>query len=125
VDALADALPTLRDMFSGETSVGGPRCESGAFRLHLTPSRRTARLYVDSQFICQTLRNIEYLSRMFSIVQQQARDYIVFILEDVFPYVTDTLTSVTYVEPPPDASKNIEFQHLYEVLISCNSYCKV
>jgi hypothetical protein len=40
VDALAEALPTLRDdMCCGETSVGGRRCESVAFRLDLTRSR--------------------------------------------------------------------------------------
>jgi hypothetical protein len=47
VDALAETLPTLReDMCSGEA--GGRRCESGAFRLDMTRSRRTASLYVDS-----------------------------------------------------------------------------
>jgi len=53
---------------------------------------------------------------MFSIVQQQLRVYIV-ALQDVLPYVTATLTSVTYVEPPPDASKNFVFPLLYEDLI--------
>ena len=50
---------------------------------------------------------------MFNIVQQQLRDYIV-ALQDVLPFVTNTLTSVTYVEPSPDASKNVDFPHLYE-----------
>jgi hypothetical protein len=59
VDALAEAVPTLRDMCSGETSAGGRRCEIGAFRLDLLRSRRTARLYVDSQFISLTLEDIE------------------------------------------------------------------
>jgi len=53
---------------------------------------------------------------MFSIVQQQLRDYIV-ALQDVLPYVTATLTSVTYVDSPPDAFKNIVFTHLYVDLI--------
>jgi len=54
---------------------------------------------------------------MFTVVQQQLRDCIV-ALQDVLPYVTATLTSVTYVEPAPDASKNINFPHLYEELIT-------
>jgi hypothetical protein len=83
----------------------------------VTRSRRTARLYVDSQFISLTLQDIEYLSRIFNIVQQQLRDYIV-ALQDVLPFVTNTLTSVTYVEPSPDASKNVDFTHSYEELIS-------
>jgi len=88
VDALAENLPTLRgDMCSG--GARGCRCESGAFQPDVTRSGRTARLYVDSQFISLTLRAIEYLSRMFNIVQQQLRDYIV-ALQDVLPFVTNT-----------------------------------
>ena len=68
------------DMCYGETSVGGRRCESGAFRLHVNRSRRTVRLYVESQCISPTLQDIEYLSRMFCIVQQQLRDYVLIIL---------------------------------------------
>jgi hypothetical protein len=93
VDAMAETLPTLR----GDMCRGGARgcsCESGAFRLDVTYSVRTARLHVDSQSISLTLQDIEYLSRMFNIVQQQLRDYIV-ALQDVLPYVTATLTSVT------------------------------
>jgi hypothetical protein len=45
VDAMAERLPMLRDaMCSGETSVGGSGCESGAFTLNMTRSRLTARL---------------------------------------------------------------------------------
>ena len=69
----------------------------------MTRSGRPARLYIDSQFISLTLQDIEYLSRTFHIVQQQLRDYIA-SLQDVLPFVTNTLTSVTYVEPSPDAS---------------------
>jgi hypothetical protein len=69
--------------------------ESGAFRLDVTRSRRTACLYVNSQYISLTLRDIDYLSRMFSVVQQQLRDYIA-ALQDVLPYVTATLTTVPF-----------------------------
>jgi hypothetical protein len=76
VDALAETLPKLRkDMCSCEA--GGRRCENGAFRLDVTRSRRIARLYVDSHYISLTLQDIDYLSRMFNIVQQQFRDYFV------------------------------------------------
>ena len=101
----------------------GCRCKSGAFQLDVTRSRRTARLYVDSQFISLTLQDIGYLSLMFNIVQQRLRDYIVG-LQDVLPFVTKTLTSVTYVEPSPDASKNVDFPHLYEELVLCNTMSK-
>jgi hypothetical protein len=50
VGALAETMPTLRGaMYSA--GARGCRCESGAFRLYVTRSGRTARLYVDSQFI--------------------------------------------------------------------------
>jgi len=116
VDALAETLPTLReDMCIGEAR--GRSCESGASRMDVTRSWRTARLYVDSEFISLTLKDIEYLSRMFIIVQQQLCDYIV-ALQDVLPHVSATLTSVTYVEPAPEASKNVHFSHHHEGLIS-------
>jgi len=54
---------------------------------------------------------------MFSVVQQQLRHYIV-ALQDVLPYVTATLTSVTYDVPAPDASTSTNFPHLYEELIT-------
>ena len=75
VDAMAEALPMLWGaMCSGETSVGVRRCESGAFRLDVSRSQRTAPLYVETQFISLTSQDIDYLSRMFSVVQQQVRD---------------------------------------------------
>ena len=109
LDAMAEVLPMLRDvMCSCETFVGCRSCESVAFRLDLTHSRRTAFLYVDSQFTSLTLQGIEYLSRMFNIVQLQLRDYIL-ALEIVLPYVTANLTSVAYVEPAPEASISLIF----------------
>ena len=60
VDALAETLPTLREDMC-IWSDGGRRCESGASRLDVTRSFRTARLYVDSHFISLTLQDIVYL----------------------------------------------------------------
>jgi len=54
---------------------------------------------------------------MLNIVQQQFRDCIV-ALQDVLPFVTNTLNSVTYVEPCPDASKKVVFPQLYEELVN-------
>jgi len=39
-------------------------------------------------------------------------------MPDVLPYVTETLTSGTYDQPAPDVSKNINFPHLCEELIT-------
>jgi hypothetical protein len=54
---------------------------------------------------------------MFNVVQQQLRDFIVGML-DVFSYGATALTSVTYVEPAPNASTHINYPHLYEELIT-------
>ena len=79
-------------------------CKSCAFRLIVTISRRMSRLYSDTHYTSLNLQDIDYLSRMFNVVQEQLRDYIV-AMPDVLPYVTTVLTSVTYVEPSPNSSK--------------------
>jgi hypothetical protein len=116
VDALAESLPSLREDMCTRVA-GGLRCEIGSFRLDVSRSRPKACLYVDSQFISLTLQDVDYLSRMLNIVQQQLRDYYV-AHEDVLPFLTTTLTSVTYVEPSPDTSINLHFPHLYVDFIS-------
>ena len=115
VEAMAEGFPCYGTPCLLSRRVLG--CESGAFRLDVTRSRHTARLYVDSHYISLTLQDIDYLSRMFSDMQQQLRDYIG-ALQDVLPNVTATLTSVTYVKPSPDANKNIKFPNLYKDLIT-------
>ena len=56
---------------------------------------------------------------MFSVVQNHLRDYIL-ALHHVLHYVTARLNSVQYVDPVPDASKNINFPFMYEVMQSVN-----
>jgi len=65
VDAMAELLPMLRDAMSiVETSVGVGGCESSVFRLDVTRSRRTDRLYVDSQYISLTTRHRSSLAHV-------------------------------------------------------------
>ena len=49
---------------------------------------------------------------MFNVVQQLLRYYIV-AMADISLYIT----SVTYAEPEPNTSTDINFPHLYEELI--------
>jgi len=117
-NALAEGLPKLRDvMCSGGEPPGGSERKSGAFRLNVARSRRMERSYSESQYISMILQDIDHLSRMFHMVQQKLRDYILTI-PDVFPYLSTVLTTVTYVIPAPNASKNIIYLHLYEELIT-------
>jgi len=53
---------------------------------------------------------------MFHVVQQQLHDYTL-SLSDVLSYVASSLTSVTYVEPVPNASEHIDYRHLFEELV--------
>jgi len=125
-DALAEGLPKLRRAMCCGKHDCGSEFKSGFFRLNVTRSRRMARLYSDTQYISLTLQGIECLSRMFNVVQEQLRDYIVPIL-DVLSYVTTILNSVTYVDPAPNAIKTLITHNCRrKSLHSCNPtvYCK-
>jgi len=117
VAALADCLPAIRDSMC----VGGDRfvikCESGNFRLHTSKRHGSARLFVGTEYISLTTLDMDYLVRVFHILQQKLRDYII-ALSDVVSYVTSSLTSTTYVEPQANASTNIDYPHLYEELVT-------
>ena len=80
VTALADCLPAIRDSMC----VGGDRvikCESGNFRLHTPKRHGSARLFVGTEYISLTQPDIDYLVRVFPILQQQLRDYIIALPE--------------------------------------------
>jgi len=54
-DEQSTRWPKLRDAMCSGEPVGGGDCNSGAFRLNVTRSRRMARLYSCSQYISLTL----------------------------------------------------------------------
>ena len=117
VDALADCLPSIREsMYVG----GDPvviKFESGNFRLH-TPSRHgSARLFVGTDYISLTQPDMDNLVQVFPFLQQQLRDYIS-ALSDVLSYVTSSLASTSFVEPPPNASTFINYPRFYEELLT-------
>jgi len=78
--------------------------------------RGLTRLYRGREYICLTPLDLHYLAKMFNIVHQHLRDYVL-DLPDLFLYVT-SLTLVVYVEPMPKANAHINYPHLYEVLVS-------
>jgi len=83
------------------------KCESSTFRLHTTKRHGSARLFVGTEYITLSQPDMDYLVRVFHILQQQLRDYII-AFPDVLSYVTTSLTSVSYIQPIPNASKNLE-----------------
>jgi len=60
---------------------------------------------------------MDYLVRVFHIIQQQLRLYISAV-PDVLSYVTSSLASAIFVEPPPNASTFINYPRLYEELVT-------
>jgi len=66
--------------------VGGDRvifkCESGNLRLHTPKRHGSARLFVGTEYISLTQPDMKYLVRVFHIIQQQLRHYIM-ALSDV------------------------------------------
>jgi len=74
-----------------------------------------ARLYLDKQYIGLRLVDLQYLSRMFQVVQNQLNMY-TFSLPEVLAYVTVALTSVNYVEPALNANTHIMYSQLFDEL---------
>ena len=95
--------------------VGGDRvvikCECGNFRLHTPRRHGSARLFVGSEYISLTQPDIGNLVRVFPILQQQLRDYLI-AMPDVLSYVTSSLTSTSFFEQPPNASIFINYPRL-------------
>jgi len=117
VAALADCLPSIRDSML----VGGDRvvikCESGNFRQHTPRRHGSARLFVGTEYLSLSQPDMDYLVRVFPIPQQQLRDYIS-ALPDLLSYVTLSLASTSFVEPPPNAITFINYPRLYEEFVT-------
>ena len=96
IHALAEGLLKLRDAMRGGNPAGGSECMRGVYRLYVTTSCRMARPYSDYQYISLKLADIDYLSQIFNVVQQQLDDDVV-AMPYVWSYVTTALTSLTYV----------------------------
>jgi len=112
VNKMAECLPRICASMCGNEQYG---CNEGDFRLNTTGSYRIARLCVDKQYIGLRLGVLQYLSRMFHVLQNQMKVYTL-SLPDVLAYVTVAFTSVNYVEPPPNASKHIVYFQLFDEL---------
>ena len=116
VDTLVECLPVKRDSMCGGDRV--TRCQSvGNFWLQTTQKRGSARLCLGAEYVSLTQPDMDYLARVFRAVKQLLRYYII-ALPDGLSYVTSSLTSVSYVEPAPDASKNLNYLYLYEELVT-------
>ena len=109
---MAEYLPRMWKSMCKNEQTG---CKNDDFRLNTTGSYRVARLYLGSQYIELTLLDLQYLSRMFHVVQNQLRAYI-HSLTDVLSYDTVALSSCDYVEPAPNTSKHILHSQVFDEL---------
>ena len=73
-------------------------------------------MYLGIDYICLASLDLHNRARIFHVVQQQLRDYIL-AMPELLSYLTMSLTSVVYVEPMSNTST-----HLYEELVTflCN-----
>jgi len=90
---MAECLPRICESMCGNEQYG---CTEGDFRLNKTGSYRIAIFYLDKQYISRRLVDLQYLSRMFHVVQNQLNIYTL-SFPDVLAYVTVALTSINYV----------------------------
>ena len=117
VAMFAEYLPVIRDsMWVGEDRVI-IKCESGSFLLHTPRRYGSDRLFVGTEYVSLTQSDMDYLVRVFHIIQQHMRHNII-ALPDVLSYMISSLISTSYIEAAPNASKNIDYPPLYEVLVT-------
>jgi len=64
--------------------------------------------------------DLHYLARIFLVVQQKLRDYIL-AFPELLSYVTMT---IVYVESMTNASKHIDYHHMYEEILTFVSNIK-
>ena len=108
---MAECLPRICEAMCGNAQYG---CSDGAFRLNITGNLKVARLYIQKDYITLQLQELRYLY-MISVVLNQMNSYIP-ALPDVMTYVISALSSSTYIEPSPTASKQILYPQLFEEL---------
>jgi len=90
-------------------------CKKLDFRVNTTGSYRIAQLYLGKHYIGLRIGDLQYLSRMFHVLENQLKVYNLSLL-DVLANVTVSLTSVNYVEPATNTSKHIVYSQLFDEL---------
>jgi len=89
VNKMAECLPIICESICGNEQYV---YKDGDFRLNSTGNYRVARLYLEKRYISLRLADLQYLQRMFHVVQNQLNVYTL-SLRDVLSYVILALTS--------------------------------
>ena len=72
VKKMAECLPSICESMCSNEQYG---CKEGDFRMNTTGSYRIARLYLDKQYIGLRLGDLQYISEMFHVLQNQLKVY--------------------------------------------------
>jgi hypothetical protein len=112
VTTMVQRLPSLCEAMCGDEQYSW---KDGVFRLTTIGSYKTAILHLDKQYINYKLHELQVLSNMLHVIQNQLSIY-TDAMPDVMSYSITALTSVDYVEPTNDMSQRILYETLYEEL---------
>jgi hypothetical protein len=85
----------------------------GVFRLTTIGTLRAARMYFDEHYLHFKLAELQYLERIFHIVNNQLKAYAI-AKPDVKTYVISALGITTYLNPAPNANNSFLYFQLYE-----------
>jgi hypothetical protein len=85
----------------------------GVFRLTTIGTLKAARMYFDKHYLHFKLEGLQYLERIFHIVNNQLKAYAV-TTPDVNTYIISALRTTTYLDPAPNANNSIVYYELYE-----------
>jgi cellulose synthase/poly-beta-1,6-N-acetylglucosamine synthase-like glycosyltransferase len=89
------------------------QCENGNFKLFTTRAYRTARMKLGDNYIVYKLSDLQYLLRIFYVIQNQQIHYLE-AMPEVMDYAVSALTATDYFEVPVNANKYIVCPQLFE-----------
>jgi hypothetical protein len=110
VESMAEHLPRMCNSMCGNEHYA---FRVGVFRLTTIGSLRTARMYFDRHCLHFKLEDLQYLERIFHIVNNQLKLYAT-ATPDVKTYIISALGTTTYSDPVPNANNSILYYQLYE-----------
>jgi hypothetical protein len=109
---LAEQLPTLCEKMCSDEKY---QCENGNFKLFTTRTYRTTRLKLDNNYIVYKLNDLQYLLRIFYVIQNQQINYLE-AMPEIMDYAVHAFTATVYVEAPVNANKYIVYPQLFKNL---------
>jgi hypothetical protein len=109
-DSLAQHLPSMcTSMCRNERYA----FREGLFRLTTVGNFQNARMYFDRHYLHFKLAELQYLEKIFHIVNKQLKTYIT-VIPDVKTYVISAVGTADFVDPAPTVNNAILYYQLHE-----------